>query len=53
MAPSRSISGPVAAAARTQRMFSRKSLRAASRNFLLSNSSMPNALTTRFPLTVS
>jgi len=53
MAPRRSMSGPVITAARTQRMFSRSSLFAASPNLRISKSSMPNALTTRLPLTVS
>ena len=53
MAPRISMIGPEITAARTQRMFSRNSLRAAMRNFPISNSSIPKALTTRFPLTVS
>ncbi len=52
-APSRSIRGDVAASARTQRMFSRSRLRAASRNLRISKPSMPKAFTTRLPLMVS
>ena len=52
-APSKSIIGPVATAARTQRMFSRSSRCAVDLNLAISKSSIPKAFTTRFPLTVS
>src|SRR5205814_208931 len=52
-APSKSIVGPVATAARTQRIFSRSSRCAVCLNLAISKSSIPKAFTTRFPLTVS
>src|SRR6266566_1810127 len=52
-APSKSMIGPVATAARTQRIFSRSSRCAVCLNLKISKSSMPKAFTTRLPLTVS
>ena len=52
-APSKSIVGPVATAARTQCIFSRSSRCAVCLNLAISKSSIPKAFTTRFPLTVS